>query len=100
MFAASAAADVPATRLNPRKGKPEGESPMQTWAKRGIQTALVTGGLLMLGTGIASADEDVNPDKPASPLDGSLSIPVNIQNNSIGSPLGQLDVPNVSREVK
>src|SRR2546422_9753079 len=78
----------------------EGEPLMQTWAKRGIQTALVTGGLLMLGTGIASADEDVNPDKPASPLDGSLSIPVNIQNNSIGSPLGQLDVPNVSREVK
>ena len=24
---------------------------MQTWAKRGLQTALVTGGLLMLGTG-------------------------------------------------
>ena len=30
---------------------------MQTWAKRGMQTALVTGGLLMLGTGIASANE-------------------------------------------
>ncbi|GAB3438069.1 hypothetical protein [Actinophytocola sediminis] len=42
---------------------------MQTWARRGIQTALVTGGVLMLGTGIASADEDVNPDKPASPVD-------------------------------
>lgn len=37
---------------------------MQTWAKRGIQTALVTGGLLMLGTGIASADEGGNPDSP------------------------------------
>jgi hypothetical protein len=28
---------------------------MQLWAKRGLRTALVTGGLLMLGTGIASA---------------------------------------------
>ena len=43
---------------------------MQTWAKRGIQTALVTGGLLMLGTSIASASENVNPDRPASPIDG------------------------------
>ena len=31
---------------------------MQTWAKRGVQTALVTGGLLMLGTSIASAAEN------------------------------------------
>jgi hypothetical protein len=30
---------------------------MQTWAKRGIQTALVTGGLLVFGAGVASAHE-------------------------------------------
>ncbi|MGH3433029.1 MAG: beta strand repeat-containing protein, partial [Thermocrispum sp.] len=67
---------------------------MQNWAKRGLQTALVTGGLLMLGTGIASADEkDINPDAPASPLDGSLTIPVDIGDNAIGTPNGQLDLP-------
>ncbi|MQA08513.1 MAG: hypothetical protein GEU98_08160 [Pseudonocardiaceae bacterium] len=73
---------------------------MQTWAKRGIQTALVTGGLLMLGTGIASADENVNPDRPASPLDGSLNIPVHADNNAIGTPGGQVDLPAVNKDIK
>jgi len=73
---------------------------MQTWAKRGIQTALVTGGLLMLGTGIASADEDVNPDKPASPLDGSVTAPVKIDNNALGTPFGQKNLPGVNNEIK
>lgn len=68
---------------------------MQTWAKRGLQTALVTGGLLMLGTSIASADEDVNPDAPASPLDGRLIVPVHLDNNQIGSPFGPIDAPRV-----
>ncbi|HEX6359719.1 hypothetical protein [Actinophytocola sp.] len=68
---------------------------MQTWAKRGLQTALVTGGLLMLGTGIASADEDVNPDKPASELDGSVSVPVHIDNNAVGNHV----VPAVHKDV-
>jgi hypothetical protein len=31
---------------------------MQTWAKRGLQTTLATGGVLMLGTGIASASKN------------------------------------------
>ncbi|OLR91025.1 beta strand repeat-containing protein [Actinokineospora bangkokensis] len=70
---------------------------MQTWAKRGLQTALFTGGLLMLGTGIASADEDVNPDRPASALDATITVPIHIDNNAIGTPLGQLDVPSVNR---
>ncbi|MFI7677138.1 beta strand repeat-containing protein [Actinophytocola sp. NPDC049390] len=72
---------------------------MQTWAKRGLQTALVTGGLLMLGTGIASADEDVNPDKPASPLDGSVTVPVHMDNNVLGTPFGQKAVPAVHRDI-
>lgn len=71
---------------------------MQTWAKRGLQTALVTGGLLMLGTGIASADEDVNPDKPATPLDGSVTAPVHMDNNAVGTPLGQQGVPNIRKD--
>lgn len=72
---------------------------MHTWARRGLQTALVTGGLLMLGTGIASADEDVNPDKPASPLDGSVTVPVHIDNNVLGTPFGQKELPGVHRDV-
>lgn len=72
---------------------------MQTWAKRGLQTALVTGGLLVLGTGIASAQEDVNPDRPANPLDGSLSVPLDIQDNAISTPLGQLDLPAVHQTI-
>jgi hypothetical protein len=66
---------------------------MHSWAKRGLQTALVTGGLLMLGTGIASADENVNPDTPASPLDLNVTVPLDVSNNAIGTPLGQLNVP-------
>ncbi|MDQ7810013.1 PE-PGRS family protein [Amycolatopsis sp. A133] len=66
---------------------------MQTWAKRGLQTAFVTGGLLMLGTGIASADENVSPDTPASPLDLNVTAPIQEANNAVGTPFGQLDLP-------
>lgn len=72
---------------------------MQTWAKRGLQTALVTGGLLMLGTGIASADEDVNPDAPPSPIDGSVSVPVHLDQNAVGTPLGSHTIPTVHKDV-
>jgi hypothetical protein len=74
-------------------------SHMQSWAKRGLQTALVTGGLLMLGTGIASADENVNPDVPASPLDLNVTVPIDIEGNALGTPFGQLDIPSVHSEV-
>jgi hypothetical protein len=72
---------------------------MQTWAKRGLQTALVTGGLLMLGTGIASANENVNPDRPASPIDGGAGIGLHMDNNVVGTPLGQVQAPAVDRTV-
>ncbi|MET0234420.1 MAG: chaplin family protein [Kibdelosporangium sp.] len=72
---------------------------MQTWARRGLNAALITGGLLMLGTGIASADENVNPDRPASPLDPQVKIPVRVHDNAIGTPLGQTNVPGVRRDV-
>ncbi|NYH80841.1 hypothetical protein FHR84_004209 [Actinopolyspora biskrensis] len=41
---------------------------MQTWARRGVQAALVTGGMLAAGTGVASASGDC-PERPTSPLD-------------------------------
>ncbi|QUH05641.1 hypothetical protein HUO13_37025 [Saccharopolyspora erythraea] len=47
---------------------------MQTWAKRGVQAALVTGGMLAAGTGVASAAETC-PDRPASSLGESLLPP-------------------------
>ena len=72
---------------------------MQTWAKRGLKTALVTGGLLMLGTGIASADEDVNPDRPASPLDGSVTVPVHLDDNALGTPVGQKALPGLHQDI-
>ncbi|HEX3592553.1 MAG TPA: hypothetical protein VHV74_23265 [Pseudonocardiaceae bacterium] len=73
---------------------------MQTWARRGLQTALVTGGLLMLGTGIASAGENVNPDRPASPIDGGASAPVHAGDNAIGTPAGQIRPATVDRTVR
>ncbi len=48
---------------------------MENWTKRTLQATLISGGLLMLGTGIASASENVNPDVPASPLDQLLPAP-------------------------
>lgn len=66
---------------------------MQSWAKRGLQTALVTGGLLMLVTGIASADETVSPDAAPSPIDLNVNIPLEMKANGVGTPLGQLDLP-------
>ncbi|NKQ53256.1 hypothetical protein HFP15_10210 [Amycolatopsis sp. K13G38] len=72
---------------------------MQTWAKRGLQTALVTGGLLMLGTGIASADENVSPDTPAGPLDVNASVPVDISQNAIGTLGKQVNLPEVKKEI-
>ncbi|HET9142136.1 hypothetical protein [Actinophytocola sp.] len=72
---------------------------MHTWAKRGIQTALLTGGLLMLGTGIASADENVSPDRPASALDGAIVVPVNAGDNVVGTPVGPVRTPRAARTV-
>ncbi|RAS68138.1 small secreted domain DUF320 [Lentzea atacamensis] len=72
---------------------------MQTWAKRGIQSAFVTGGLLMLGTGIASAQENVNPDSAPSPVDVGVSVPVKVDQNNLGTPAKNLNVPKIDRTI-
>ncbi|MPY98872.1 MAG: PE-PGRS family protein [Actinophytocola sp.] len=73
---------------------------MHKWAKRGIQTALVTGGMFMLGTGIASADENVDPDRPASPIDGGIAVPVDISNNNMGTLTGeQQEAPELQETI-
>lgn len=90
---------------------------MHTWAKRGLQTALFTGGLLMLGTGIASASENVNPDVRPSGVDQLLGgttarsaatpgndalvkVPYQVKNNSVSSPLRKVDLPCAENELK
>ncbi|WP_433266793.1 hypothetical protein ACQPZF_41825 [Actinosynnema sp. CS-041913] len=72
---------------------------MQTWAKRGIQSALVTGGLLMLGTGIASAQENVSPDAPPPPMDAQVQLPIEVDQNNLGTPVGNHDLPEIKRDV-
>ncbi|GGU20336.1 beta strand repeat-containing protein [Lentzea flava] len=72
---------------------------MQTWAKRGIQSAFVTGGLLMLGTGIASAQENVNPDAQPSPVDAGVSVPLKVDQNNLGTPVKNLNVPKIDRTI-
>ncbi|WHT19474.1 hypothetical protein N8J89_41440 [Crossiella sp. CA-258035] len=64
---------------------------MHIWAKRGLKTVLVTGGLLALGTGVASAGE--NPDVPATPLAASVTLPIHLDNNAVGTALGEVDLP-------
>lgn len=47
---------------------------MQTWAKRGMQAALVTGGMLAAGTGVASASDDCASG--SAPLGGPKLTPL------------------------
>ncbi|MFB9906482.1 beta strand repeat-containing protein [Allokutzneria oryzae] len=75
---------------------------MNTWAKRGIRAAIVTGGMFMLGAGIAQAHEaDSNPDRPINTVDGTITVKVNVDGNAIGAPLGltQVDLPSVKRDI-
>ncbi|NGY61876.1 DUF320 domain-containing protein [Lentzea sp. NEAU-D13] len=72
---------------------------MQTWAKRGLQTAFVTGGLLMLGTGIASAQENVDPDAAPPAVDVAASVPLKADQNKLATPVKELTVPKVDRTI-
>ncbi|MBY8848433.1 DUF320 domain-containing protein [Saccharothrix sp. MB29] len=53
----------------------------------------------MLGTGIASAQENVNPDAPPNPLDAKVRVPVDVDHNNLGTPVGNRDLPTVHREI-
>jgi hypothetical protein len=66
---------------------------MHPWAKRGLQSAMLAGGLMMLGTGIASAEEQVNPDLAPSPLDGGVSVPIQLRKINLGTPAGEAPLP-------
>ncbi|GLY48293.1 chaplin family protein [Lentzea sp. NBRC 102530] len=72
---------------------------MQTWAKRGLQTAFVTGGLLMLGTGIASAQENVDPDAAPPAVDVAASVPLKADQNKLATPVKEITLPKVDRTI-
>ena len=65
---------------------------MNAWAKRGLQAAFFTGGMLALGTGIASATECC-PDRPVPPLAASVSVPMHLCDNVVGTPVGPYTAP-------
>ncbi|AHI02151.1 beta strand repeat-containing protein [Kutzneria albida] len=77
---------------------------MQTWAKRGFQAALVTGGLLVIGAGVANASEagtSVNPLGVPTPnlADVNVKVPVHIDQNTIGTALGGVSTPAVDQTI-
>jgi hypothetical protein len=47
---------------------------MNVWMKRGLQTALLTGGLLAVGSGIASADESIDVTVPVTITDNAVAV--------------------------
>ncbi|MGW4208101.1 beta strand repeat-containing protein [Lentzea sp. NPDC004789] len=53
----------------------------------------------MLGTGIASAQENVNPDAAPSPVDAGVSVPVKVDQNNLGTPVKSLNVPKIDRTI-
>ncbi|MCP2197602.1 hypothetical protein [Lentzea flava] len=83
---------------------------MRIWAKRGIQAALVTGGMIALGTGVANAGgcDATCPPLPHGSVDGSapagllsgpgVDVPIHAANNKIGTPLGEVAPPPIHNE--
>lgn len=83
---------------------------MRIWAKRGIQAALVTGGMIALGTGVANAGgcDATCPPLPHGSVDGSaptgllsgpgVDVPIHAANNKIGTPLGEIAPPPIHNE--
>ncbi|HWO61924.1 MAG TPA: hypothetical protein VNO31_18040 [Umezawaea sp.] len=53
----------------------------------------------MLGTGIASAQENVNPDTPPSTIDGGVAVPLDIEQNSFSFPEVQYYLPEIHDDV-
>ncbi|GAA3430444.1 beta strand repeat-containing protein [Kutzneria kofuensis] len=76
---------------------------MQTWAKRGLQAALLTGGLIAVGTGVANASESGSAHPlgvPAADLvDVNVKVPIHETNNQLGTVLGQTTLPGISQTV-
>lgn len=66
---------------------------MSPWAKRGLQAAVFTGGMLALGVGAASAASAAEccPDRPGTPTGGSVDLPIYFGDNALGTPLGEVE---------
>ncbi|HEX6341912.1 hypothetical protein [Umezawaea sp.] len=52
----------------------------------------------MLGTGIASAQENVNPDAPPSTIDGGIQVPIDIAHTAFGAAEGQNEAAEFNRD--
>ncbi|KOV88867.1 chaplin family protein [Nocardia sp. NRRL S-836] len=53
----------------------------------------------MLGTGIASAQENVNPDAAPPVVDAGASVPVKIDQNNLANPARNVSAPTVDRTI-
>jgi len=66
---------------------------MNVWITRGLQTALFTGGLLAVGTGIASADEStIDVTVPVTVTDNALAVLGTAPDNTPA----EIDLPDLS----
>ncbi|WP_016701454.1 hypothetical protein [Actinoalloteichus spitiensis] len=72
---------------------------MQSWAKRGVQAALVTSGLLIVGQGGTAAAAECCPDRPSSPLTGTIPLPHGENAAEVTMPLGRVVAPAGSAAV-
>ncbi|ANZ37146.1 hypothetical protein BBK82_14800 [Lentzea guizhouensis] len=55
--------------------------------------------MLMLGTGIASAQENVNPDAAPPVVDAGASVPIKIDQNNLANPARNVSAPTVDRTI-
>ncbi|WP_258946623.1 beta strand repeat-containing protein [Lentzea californiensis] len=53
----------------------------------------------MLGTGIASAQENVDPDAAPSAVDVAAGVPVKVDQNKLATPVREVTVPKVDRTI-
>jgi hypothetical protein len=69
---------------------------MNVWMKRGLQTALLTGGLLAVGSGIASADESIDVTVPVTVTDNAVAV----LGTSPGTTAPEITLPAVDGDVR
>jgi len=68
---------------------------MNVWMKRGLQTALITGGLLTAGTGLASADDSATVTVPVTVTDNALAV----LGTAPGTTPAEIDLPAINGTV-
>jgi hypothetical protein len=70
------------------------------WWKRGLAAGALAGGFGLVCSGFAHAEGGYTEDgKYLLPASGSVTVPVTARANAIGTPLGQLNLPEISTQV-